>query len=90
MKLFEPTIFKELRELHASVKQQDHAVEARLRIPHSDYALGFISGFQSVAGIKRPVPPRPPMPRLPRDMTPFLMGVRKGVEVANRRLRKHT
>lgn len=83
-----PNIFKQLREMYASIKEQDHVVEAKLQIPHNDFRLGFIIGFQSIAGTTKAIPILPMRPLTIPGMTPFLMGVRVGREVASKRLKR--
>jgi hypothetical protein len=51
-------------------------------VPHDDYRSGFIVGFQAIAGIVRTIPAMPAQPATKANMTPFLMGVRKGIEKA--------
>ncbi|MGH6802742.1 MAG: hypothetical protein ACREC3_05160 [Methyloceanibacter sp.] len=57
-------------------------MEAKGNVPHDDYKSGFIVGFQAVAGTTRIVPILPVQPVTRVGMTPFLMGVRKGIERA--------
>jgi hypothetical protein len=70
------------------------AMAAQGDIPHDDYRAGFIVGFQAIAGTGRTVPNIPAQPTTKtlwhtlaptshgRTMTPFLMGVRRGIERA--------
>ncbi len=51
-------------------------------VPHNDYAAGFKAGFQAIVGTARAIPALPAMPGVRAGMTPFLMGVRKGLERA--------
>jgi hypothetical protein len=63
-------------------------------VPHNDYRAGFIVGFQAIAGTRRAIPSIPAQPTTKTlwqtlapgvawpNMTPFLMGVRKGIERA--------
>ena len=61
-------------------------MSAQGNVPHDDYKSGFIVGFQSVAGTTRAIPALPAQPATRANMTPFLMGVRKGVERAGGRV----
>jgi len=51
-------------------------------VPHDDYRSGFIVGFQAIAGTVRAMPAIPAQPATGANMTPFLTGVRKGIERA--------
>jgi hypothetical protein len=51
-------------------------------VPHDDYKSGFVVGFQAIAGTVRALPATPAQPATRANMTPFLMGVRKGIERA--------
>ena len=53
-------------------------------IPHNDFRSGFIAGFQAIAGMARTIPPIPPQHAMPvrSNLTPFLMGIRKGLQRA--------
>jgi hypothetical protein len=51
-------------------------------VPHDDYRSGFIAGFQAIAGTTLTVPPTLAQPKLRANMTPFLMGIRRGIERA--------
>jgi hypothetical protein len=53
-------------------------------VPHDDYEAGFIAGFQAFAGTARAIPALPAQPATKAGYTPFLMGIRKGVERAAR------
>jgi len=46
------------------------------------FADGFVVGFQSIAGMTRAVPAIPAQPATRARFTPFLMGVRRGIERA--------
>jgi hypothetical protein len=59
---------------------------AKGNVPHDDYKSGFIVGFQAIAGTRRIVPILPIQPATRIGMTPFLMGVRKGIERAGGKL----
>ena len=53
-------------------------------VPHDDYRSGFIAGFQAIAGTTRTIPPivrQPPAPTC-GNLTPFLMGIRRGIQRA--------
>jgi hypothetical protein len=51
-------------------------------VPHNDYKAGFEVGYRSVKGknVMLPMVPMRPMTRM--NMSPFLMGVRKGLQHA--------
>ena len=51
-------------------------------VPHGDFKAGFMVGFQAAEGTDREIPATPAKPVTPVNMTPFLMGVRKGLEEA--------
>lgn len=51
-------------------------------IPQDDYRAGFRVGWQAVVGTSRAIPALPAQPATRAGMTPFLMGVRKGMERA--------
>lgn len=55
---------------------------AQGNVPHDDYQSGFIFGFQAIAGTMRALPALPAQPATRGNMTPFLIGVRKGIERA--------
>ncbi|TIN00222.1 MAG: hypothetical protein E5Y34_12975 [Mesorhizobium sp.] len=55
---------------------------AKGEIPHDDYKSGFIAGFQSVKRVMAAIPAIPAQPATPAGLTPFLMGVRKGIQKA--------
>lgn len=57
-------------------------MSAKGDVPHDDYRSGFVVGFQAVAGTVRAIPAIPARPATKANMTPFLMGVRKGIERA--------
>lgn len=52
------------------------------RIPHNDFAEGFKVGFQAVQGTANTIPGIPEEPDAPSNLTPFLMGVRLGIQAA--------
>lgn len=56
---------------------------AQGNVPHDDYQSGFIVGYQSVKKTLRAIPAIPAQPATRASMTPFLMGVRKGIEKAS-------
>jgi hypothetical protein len=51
-------------------------------VPHNDYRSGFQVGYQAIVGTTRAIPAIPAQPATKANMTPFLMGVRKGIERA--------
>ena len=51
-------------------------------IPHDDFRSGFIAGFQAIAGTAHTIPLIPKQPVSRSNLTPFLMGVRKGIQRA--------
>jgi hypothetical protein len=51
-------------------------------VPHDDYRAGFIVGFRAIAGMTRTIPPIIAQPANCGNMTPFLMGVRRGIQRA--------
>ena len=53
-------------------------------VPHDDYRSGFIAGFQAIAGTTRTIPPIIRQPTTPTcgNLTPFLMGIRRGIQRA--------
>jgi len=57
-------------------------MSAQGNVPHDDYRSGFIVGFQAVRGTSVMIPMVPMQPTTKMNMTPFLMGVRKGIEKA--------
>ena len=57
-------------------------MSARSDVVYDDYKSGFIAGYQAIAGTVRPIPVIPAQPATKANMTPFLMGIRKGIERA--------
>ena len=55
---------------------------AKGNVPHDDYRSGFEAGFQAIAGTARAVPTLPAQPATRAGFTPFLMGIREGLERA--------
>ena len=55
---------------------------AKGNVPHDDFKSGFQVGYQAIMGTRRIVPIPPVKPITRTGMTPFLMGVRKGLERA--------
>lgn len=51
-------------------------------IPHDDYCSGFIAGYQSVKKTMYAIPAIHARPATIAGLTPFLMGVRKGIQAA--------
>jgi hypothetical protein len=51
-------------------------------VPHNDYRAGFMAGFQAIAGTTRTIPPVLAQPATPANMTPFLWGIRRGIQRA--------
>jgi hypothetical protein len=49
-------------------------------IDDSDYREGFIQGFRAVAGGSAALPATPARPATKAGMTPFQMGIRKGIK----------
>jgi hypothetical protein len=55
-------------------------------IDQSDYAAGFEAGYRTIKGTAVGMPGLPGQPGTRVNMTPFLMGVRKGLEKAGVKL----
>ncbi len=55
-------------------------------VPHDDYKSGYIVGFQAIKGVAPAIPATPAQPATRANMTPFLMGVRKGLKRAGVKL----
>ena len=54
-----------------------------LNIPHENFREGFIVGFQLINGIINvTVPATPTRPTVPAGTSPFLLGVKAGIEAA--------
>ncbi len=51
-------------------------------VPHDDFRSGFVVGFQAIRGTSSAIPAIPAKPATNGNMTPFLMGVRAGLEKA--------
>jgi hypothetical protein len=51
-------------------------------VPHNDFRSGLIAGFQPIVGTVHTIPPIPAQPVMRSALTPFLMGVRKGLQRA--------
>jgi hypothetical protein len=51
-------------------------------IDQNDYAAGFEAGYRAIKGTAAGMPGLPGQPGTKGNMTPFLMGVRKGLERA--------
>jgi hypothetical protein len=51
-------------------------------IDQNDYAAGFEAGYRAIKGTAAGLPGLPGQPGTKGNMTPFLMGVRKGIERA--------
>jgi hypothetical protein len=51
-------------------------------IDQRDYAAGFEVGYRAIKGLAAGLPGLPGQPGTRGNMTPFLMGVRKGLEQA--------
>jgi hypothetical protein len=51
-------------------------------IDQNDYAAGFEVGYRAIKGTAAGLPGLPGQPGTKGNMTPFLMGVRKGLERA--------
>lgn len=52
------------------------------KVPHEDFNEGYLVGYQAIKG-KNSNPPMAPMQTMaPIGMTPFLMGVRRGLKAA--------
>jgi hypothetical protein len=51
-------------------------------LPHDDFRSGFIAGFQAIAGTAYAIRPFPAQPVMRSNLTPFLMGVRRGLQRA--------
>jgi hypothetical protein len=52
------------------------------KIPHDSFREGFIVGYQLLRGIRAVIPFVPVPPDTPRNMTPFLMGIKAGLRAA--------
>ena len=64
----------------------DWAVPGAGKVPHDNFRAGFIVGYQAVKGTEAPTPGIPVQPGTPGNMTPFLVGVRRGLEEAGVKL----
>lgn len=53
-----------------------------VHIDQNDYAAGFEAGYRAVKGSSSALPALPAQPATRAGMTPFLMGVRKGLKKA--------
>ena len=53
-----------------------------LKIPHENFAEGFMVGFQLIRGIDATVPAVTMRPATPRGMSLFLLGVKMGIQAA--------
>ena len=51
-------------------------------VPHNDFISGFYVGYQAIMGTARALPALPARPGTRNNSTPFLMGVRLGLERA--------
>jgi len=51
-------------------------------IPHNDFRAGFTVGWQLVHGIHSGVPGVPGEPGTPGNSTPFLEGIKAGLQTA--------
>jgi len=51
-------------------------------VPHDNFAAGFIVGWQAIKGINAGIPSVPGQPGIWGNSTPFLTGVKKGIEKA--------
>lgn len=60
------------------------------KVPHDNFAEGFLVGFQVVQGTNNPAPAAPGEPGIPAGLSPFLMGVRVGIQAAMGTLTKQT
>jgi hypothetical protein len=60
------------------------------KIPHNDFQAGFEAGFRAIRGTSAATPTTPGQPPTPGNMTPFLLGVRKGLERAGMDLDQHS
>jgi hypothetical protein len=49
-------------------------------VDDNDYREGFIQGFRAVAGSSASLPSLPSRPSTKSGMTPFQMGIRKGIK----------
>ena len=56
-------------------------------IPQDDYQAGFEVAYRAIKGTATGLPGIPGQPGTPGNMTPFLMGVRRGLEQAGLKLR---
>ncbi|MGJ5075516.1 hypothetical protein [Bradyrhizobium oligotrophicum] len=53
-----------------------------VHIDQDDYAAGFEAGYRAIKGNSAALPALPAQPATRARMTPFLMGIRKGLEKA--------
>jgi len=51
-------------------------------VPHDDFRAGFEAGYRAIRGKSVALPAPPAAPATRANMTPFLMGVRRGLERA--------
>ena len=51
-------------------------------LPHNDFKEVFIAGYQAVRGTQVAIPAIPAQPATRANQTPFLMGIRRGIERA--------
>ena len=51
-------------------------------IPHNDFQAGFETGYRAIKGTNAVTPSTPARPATSGNLTPFLLGVRKGLECA--------
>jgi hypothetical protein len=60
---------------------------ATSKVPHNDFAEGFIVGYQLIRGINASTPGRPSQPSTSGSSTPFLDGIKAGIKAAGATLR---
>jgi hypothetical protein len=60
---------------------------ATSKVPHNDFAEGFIVGYQLIRGINASIPGIPGVPSMSGSSTPFLDGIKVGIKAAGGTLR---
>jgi hypothetical protein len=56
------------------------------KVPHDDFAEGFKVGYQLVRGTNVAIPAIPGQLGAPANTTPFLQGIKAGIQAAGGRL----
>lgn len=57
-----------------------------MSVNDNDYRSGFEEGFRLVAGKSRALPALPAQPATPSRLTPFRVGLKKGIERAGAKI----